>query len=295
MLAVVVAAPTLSYVVLGALRDGTPLWTLVSHVPRYLSDTFLHLRLGYDAAYHKQRSAVMLEQLPVDLTLLFGGLALGVGVGLATGLAGAKRRRQPLDHALTLGSAVGLSIPIYWFGIAVLWLFAPQSGEVVQIPLLSWYGGYVSPGDDPLGWLQSLWVPWVVLAIPLAAMCFRMARASLLDVVDADLVRTARAKGVRERLVMRRHALRAALPPVIGLVSASMALMVTNVILVETAFALPGFFHQADVGQFLGEQGHVPGNDVVQALILEAATLIAVTMFLADLLLARLDPRVRLI
>jgi peptide/nickel transport system permease protein len=294
MAAVVVLAPTLSYVVLGALRDGTPLWTLVSHVPRYLSDTFLHLRLGYDGAYHKQRSAVMLEQLPVDLALLFGGLALGVGAGLATGLAGAKRRGQPLDHALSVGSAVGLSIPIYWFGIAVLWLFAPQSGEIVQIPFLSWYGGYVAPGRDLLGWLQSLWVPWVVVAIPLAAMCHRMARASLLEVMHSDHVRTARAKGVREAVVMRRHALRAALPPVLGLVSASMALMVTNVILVETAFNLPGFFRQADVGQFLGELGHLPTPDVVQALILEAAVLIAVTMFIADVLLARLDPRVRL-
>jgi len=295
MAAVIVLAPTLSYVVLGSLREGTPLWTLVSHVPRYWSDTFLHLRLGYDGAYHKQRSAVMLEQLPVDLALLFGGLALGVVGGLATGLAGAKRRGQPVDHALSLGSAVGLSIPIYWFGIAVLWLFAPQSGEVFQIPFLSWYGGYVSPGRDPLGWLQSLWVPWVVVAIPLAAMCFRMTRASLFEVLDADLVRTARAKGVREHLVMRRHALRAALPPVLGLVSASMALTVTNVILVETAFHLPGFFSQADVGQFLGELGHLPSADVVQALILEAAVLIAVTMFVADVLLARLDPRVRLV
>jgi peptide/nickel transport system permease protein len=291
---VIVIAPSLSYVVLGTLREGTPLWTLVGDLPRYLSDTFLHLRLGYDDALQKQRSAVMFEALPVDIALLAGGLVLGVGVGLATGLATAKRRGRPLDHALGIGSAVGLSIPIYWFGIAVLWLFAPQSGEVVQIPFLSWYGGYVPPGRDLFGWLQAMWVPWVVLAIPLAAMCHRMTRASLVEVMNADYLRTARAKGVRENLVMRRHALRAALPPVLGLVSASTALMVTNVILVETAFHLPGFFSQADVGQFLGELGHVPGADVVQALILEAATLIAVTMLIADLLHARLDPRVRL-
>jgi peptide/nickel transport system permease protein len=292
---VIVIAPSLSYVVLGALRDGIPFWTLVSELPRYLSDTFLHLDLGYDGTYHKQRSAVMFDGLPVDLALLLGGLVLGIGVGLATGLAGAKRRGRALDHALNLGSATGLSIPIYWFGFAVLALFAPQSGYLLQVPFLSWYGGYVSPGRDPLGWLQALWVPWVVLAIPLAAMCHRMARASLVEVMNADHVRTARAKGLREAVVMRRHALRAALPPVLGLVSASMALMVTNVILVETAFNVPGFFRQADVGQFLGELGHLPEPQVVQALILEAATLISVTMLLADLLLARLDPRVRLL
>jgi peptide/nickel transport system permease protein len=290
---VVVVAPSLSYVVLGALRNDTPLWTLVSDLPRYLSDTFLHLDLGYDGGYQKPLSAVMLDGLPVDLALLAGGVVLGVGVGLATGLAGAKRRGQALDHALTVGSATALSIPIYWFGFAVLALFAPQSGYLLQIPFLSWYGGYVPLTENPLRWLQSLWVPWMVLAIPLAAMCHRMARASLFEVLDADHVRTARAKGLREKVVLRRHALRAALPPVIGLVSVSMALMVTNVILVETAFALPGFFHEADVGQFLGEQGHVPGNDVIQALILEAAVLISVSMLVADLLQARLDPRIR--
>jgi peptide/nickel transport system permease protein len=293
MAAVVVLAPSLSYVVLGTLREGIPLWTLVTHLPRYLSDTFLHLDFGYDGAFHKQRSAVMFDQLPVDLALLAGGLVLGVCTGLATGLASAKRRGRALDHALNVGSATGLSIPIYWFGFAVLALFAPQSGDLLQIPFLSWYGGYVSPGADPLGWLQSLWVPWVVLAIPLAAMCHRMARASLVEVMNAELVRTARAKGLRESVVMRRHALRAALPPVLGLVSASMALMVTNVILVETAFNLPGFVRQADVGQFLGELGHLPSPEVIQALILEAAALISVTMLLTDLLHARLDPRVR--
>jgi peptide/nickel transport system permease protein len=290
---VVVLAPSLSYVVLGALRDGTALWTLVSDLPRYLSDTFLHLNLGYDGTYQKQRSTVMFKQLPVDLALLAGGLVLGVGAGLATGMASAKRRGRALDHALNIGSATGLSIPIYWFGFAVLALFAPQSGYLLQIPFLSWYGGYVSPGEDPFRWLQSLWVPWVVLAIPLAAMCHRMARASLLEVMNADHVRTARAKGLREAVVMRRHALRAALPPVLGLVSASVALMVTNVILVETAFNLPGFFRQADVGHFLGELGHLPSPEVIQALILEAAALISVTMLLADLLHARLDPQVR--
>jgi peptide/nickel transport system permease protein len=289
----VILAPSLSYVVLGALRNETPLWTLVSDLPRYWSATFLHLDLGYDGGFQRPRSAVMLDGLPVDIGLLAGGLVLGVGTGLTTGLASAKRRGQAIDHALSVGSAAALSIPIYWFGFAVLALFAPQSGYLLQIPFVSRYHGYVSLTHDPLRWLQSLWLPWVVLAIPLAAMCHRMTRASLVEVLDAEHVRTARAKGLRESVVMRKHALRAALPPVIGLVSVSMALMVTNVILVETAFALPGFFHQADVGQFLGEQGHVPDNDVVQALILEAATLIAVSMFLADLLHARLDPRVR--
>jgi peptide/nickel transport system permease protein len=161
---------------------------------------------------------------------------------------------------------------------------------------VSWYGGYVPFTHSPLRWLQSLWVPWLVLAAPLAAMVYRMTRASLAEVMSEDFVRTARAKGVRERIVLRRHGLRAALSPVIGLVSVNVALLVTNVIVIERAFNIPGFFRVASIGQFngLGEGKEPPISvDDVQALIVEASLLIAVTMFLADVLRAKLDPRER--
>jgi peptide/nickel transport system permease protein len=195
-----------------------------------------------------------------------------------------------------VGSAVGMSMPVYWFSSIVLVLFAPQSGYLLQIPFLSWYGGYVSFADSPLRWLQSLWAPWLVLAAPLAAMVYRMTRASLAEVVSEDFIRTARAKGVRERIVVRRHALRAALSPVVGLVSVNVALLVTNVIVIERAFNLPGFFRVASIGQFngLGDQEPHISLDDVQALIVEASLLIALTMFLADVLRAKLDPRARM-
>jgi ABC-type dipeptide/oligopeptide/nickel transport system permease component len=100
---------------------------------------------------------------------------------------------------------------------------------------------------------------------------------------------------LRERIVLRRHALRAALTPVIGLVSVNVALLVTNVIVIERAFNLPGFFRLASIGQFNGlddKEPHISVADV-QALIVEASLLIAVTMFLADVLRAKLDPRER--
>jgi peptide/nickel transport system permease protein len=293
VVAVVLLAPSLSFVILGCLRNEIPLATQLGDLPRYLWDTFVHGDLGYNADFRKPMLAAMLDGLPVDIELLVGGVFLGVAGGLAAGLAGGQRRGGALDSALNFTSATAMSLPIYWFGYALLALFAPESGYLVQLPFLSRSHGYVPLTQHPLEWLRNMWVPWVILALPLGAMCYRMTRASLVEVLDADHIRVARAKGLRERVVMRRHALRAALPPVIGLVSASMALMVTNVILVETAFALPGFFHKADVGQFLGEQGHLPGQEVVQALILEAAVLISVSMLIADLFHARLDPRAR--
>jgi peptide/nickel transport system permease protein len=278
-------------VVLGALHDGVTVWEQAKELPGYLSDTFLHQRLGHSAPFQKSLRDVVLDGLPVDVALLVGGTVLGVVIGLATGLVSGARRRSPADRALSIGTALAMSAPVYWFGFIVLTLFAPQSGSLVQIPFVSWYGGYVPFGEDPLRWLQSLWVPWLVLAAPLAAMCHRMTRASVAEVLDEDFIRTARAKGVPEKRVMRRHALRAALPPVVGLVSVNVALMVTNVVLIEPAFRLPGFFRMADIGQFRGEQSHVPSLEVVQALVIEAALLIAVTMFLADLVRAKIDPR----
>ena len=267
------------------------IWHQAAELPGYLSDTFLHLQLGYAPKFQKSLHDVVLDGLPVDVALLVGGMVFGVAIGLATGLVSGAHRRSGADRALNVGTALAMSAPVYWFGFIVLTLVAPQSGYLIQIPFVSWYGGYVSFGEDPLCWLQALWVPWLVLAAPLAAMCHRMTRASVAEALDEDFIRTARAKGVREKRVMRRHALRAALPPVIGLVSVSVALMVTNVILIEPAFRLPGFFREADIGQFRGDETHVPSLEVVQALVLEAALLIAVTAFLADLVRARIDPR----
>ena len=127
-------------------------------------------------------------------------------------------------------------------------------------------------------------------------MVYRMTRASLAEVVSEHFIRTARAKGVRERIVVRRHALRAALSPVIGLVSVNVALLVTNVIVIEHAFNLPGFSRLANIGQFNGlddKEPHISLEDV-QALIVEASLLIALTMFLADVLRAKLDPQERM-
>jgi peptide/nickel transport system permease protein len=270
-------------VVLGALHDGVTVWEQAKELPGYLSDTFLHQRLGDAPSFQKSLRDVVLEGLPVDVALLVGGTVFGVAIGLATGLVSGSRRRSAADRALSIGTALAMSAPVYWFGFIVLTLFAPQSGYLVQIPFVSWYGGYVPFGEDPLRWL--------VLAAPLAAMCHRMTRASVDEALDEDFIRTARAKGVSEKRVMRRHALRAALPPVVGLVSVNVALMVTNVVLIEPAFRLPGFFRMADIGQFRGEQSHVPSLEVVQALVLEAALLISVTMFLADLVRAKIDPR----
>jgi peptide/nickel transport system permease protein len=294
VVAVVVLAPSLTYVMFPALTDDRTPGRRTLDLPSYLDRTFLHLDFGVtgNALQPEQISHYVLRGLPVDLALLGGGMLVGVAAGMLTGTLAGARRRGTADRALAVGSAFGLSVPVFWLGFVVIVFVSPESGKH-QIPFVSGAGHYVSPFRDPVGWLHAMWVPWVVLAIPLAAMVHRMARATLPEVLGDDHLRTARAKGLRERTVMLKHALPTALPPVLALVSVNVAMMVANVILIEPTFELPGAFRRADVGQFLGEQSHIPSAAIVQALIVESAVIIAVTMLVCDLLQALLDPRVR--
>jgi peptide/nickel transport system permease protein len=292
----VLITPALAFIVFGALMDGTTLWAQAEGLPEYARRVILHFDFGVIGP-PTQREPIghaVLKGAVVDGTLLLGGLVVGTLIGLVTGTIAGARRRTATDRALALGSAAGLSVPVYWLGFMVLVLFAPGQGRW-GIPFVTRSDTYRPLTEDPLAWLQSLWVPWVALAIPLAAMCHRLTRAAIAELLDEDMLRTARAKGLRERTVMFRHALPAALPPVIGLVSANMALLVTNVIVIETPFNLPGAFRFANVGQFLylgTDKGPGVNFEVVQALIVEAAALIAITTLVCDLLHAALDPRV---
>jgi peptide/nickel transport system permease protein len=298
---VVVLAGSLAFVVVGSLTDGVTLWRKAAHLPRFLSDSFLHHDFGYSGLYKEGWWEVMRSGLGVDLTLVVAGLVIGNVVGVSVGLRAGAERRSARDRAYTVVSAVALSLPVYWFGFMVLTLFAPESGDLVQIPFLSAYGGFVPFSDSPLHWLQSMWVPCFVVAAPPAAMSYRMTRAALAEAGDEHFVRSARAKGVRERRVWRRHALPTALPAVLSLAAVNMALLVTNAILVESAFNLPGFFKQADVGQFLGEQPgaqnlgitSAPPPEVIHLLVIEVAAIVAVGMVLCDLAQTWLDPRMR--
>jgi peptide/nickel transport system permease protein len=294
LLAVVLITPALAYVVFGALMDGTTLWAKSAELPDYARRVIFHFDFGQvgPPTQREQISHLVMQGAAVDFALLAGGLVVGTTLGLITGTIAGSKPRSGTDRALALGSAAAMSVPVYWLGFAALVLFAPSFGHL-QIPFFTTLGEYKPITQDPLRWLHSLWVPWVVLGLPLAAMCHRLTRATMVDVLDDDMLRTARAKGLRERAVMFRHALPAALPPVIGLVGANVALLVTNVIVIETPFSLPGAFHHANVGQFIyGEFGPNVNFQIVQALIVEAAALIAITTLVCDLALAALDPRI---
>jgi peptide/nickel transport system permease protein len=275
-------------VVLGALHDGVTVWEQAKELPGYLSDTFLHQRLGHSAPFQKSLRDVVLDGLPVDVALLVGGTVLGVAIGLATGLVSGGRRRSPADRALSIGTALAMSAPVYWFGFIVLTLFAPQSGSLVQIPFVSWYGGYVPFGEDPLRWRQSLWVPWLVLAAPLAAMCHRMTRASVAEVLDEDFIRTARAKGLPERTVIFKHALRAALTPIVTIFGMDLGFALGGVVLAEQVFNLNG------IGRSAVDAVNQSDLPVIMGVTIVASAFIVLANLVVDLMYAVVDPRVRI-
>lgn len=168
----------------------------------------------------------------------------------------------------------------------LLIFFAPGVGYVLQLPFLSTVHEYSDEPHGLLGWIRALWVPCLMVGLPLAAQILRMTVVSLREAQGEDFLRTARAKGLAEGRILRRHALPVALSAIAALTATNMAIVVTNVTLMESAFNLPGLYGQirdfATFGDF----------DVLQGIIIETTVLIVAANMLADAVQARLDPTV---
>src|SRR4051812_22171721 len=141
-------------------------------------------------------AAVIRETLPSDLAMVVGGVATGLALGLAGGLLCATRPGSLLARAAHGLVLFVLSSPPYWLGLMMLIFFAPGTGYVLQIPFFSALGDYVPLTSDPLRWLQSLWLPWLMVGLPLAAAVLRMTEVSIRDALGEDYLRTARGKGL---------------------------------------------------------------------------------------------------
>jgi peptide/nickel transport system permease protein len=203
----------------------------------------------------------------------------------------ASRPRSRGARLLEAAAMLGLCAPVYVVGLGLLMLFTPTFG-LLHVPWLFDPNSYASPLDRPLDWLRSLAVPWLVAAVPLAAGCLRLTMATTIDALDEDYVRTGIAKGLSHRQVVRRHAAPAAYPTVASLVGTSIPAVVTNVVLIEWVFAVPGFFRHTKraIGQAVPPAVDIP---TLQALALWAAVLIVGTSLVTDVALAWLDPRIR--
>jgi len=255
-------------------------------LPHYLDRAFLHFDFGRSEQGGRRPVADLIrEGLPADVALLAGGLVLGVAAGVGGGIACARKPRGRASRLAQILSMVGLCAPVYVVGLMSLLFFGQDIGVVpfgAGIPLR-----YVEFGHSPTGWLGSLVVPWIVLGLPLAGMLLRTMLGQMVEVGDEEYVRAARAKGLTEWAVLRRHVAPAALAPTAMLASASMPLLLTNVVLVEQVFSVPGVFR--DLTRSIG----TANTPLILGMTAVGALLIAVTTFMFDALLLWLDPRVR--
>ena len=220
------------------------------------------------------------ERLPVTLSLTVAASLLALAVALPAGIVSAARRNSAADVAGTLIALTGISLPNFWLAILLIFLFSVTLGWLPPI-------GYVSPARDLGGWLRSLCLPAITLGAAMAAIVMRMTRSSLLEVLQLDYVRTARAKGLGERPVLLRHALKNALVPVVTVVGLQAGALLGGAIITETIFALPG------VGRLLVDAIFQRDFPIVQGVVLFLALNFLLVNLLVDLAYAWLDPRIR--
>jgi len=221
----------------------------------------------------RQPVAVLLGQrFPFTLKLAFLAIVVSATLGVVAGVIAATRRNSTLDLAALLGSLVGISLPIFWLGLLAILVFAVK---------LRWLpaGG--------TGTLAHLILPALVLGAASSAVIARTTRASMLEVLRQDYVRTARAKGVDERLVIYRHALKNAMIPILTVFGLEFGYNLGGAVLTETVFSLPG------VGRLIVEGIFARDYPVVQGALLLVATTFVLVNLLTDVAYAFFDPRIR--
>jgi peptide/nickel transport system permease protein len=250
----------------------------------YMKGIFMHFDLSYSYYSSAPVKGLIANRLPATISLTLGAVVIWLLVGAAVGIISAVRRRSKLDRGAMGTALVLISAPEYWLGLIALYLLAADIGRLKVFPGA---GSYVGLSSDPLKWLTSLILPWLVLAATNAAIYARVLRGSLIETMGEDYIRTARAKGLSERRVVLRHGLRSAITPVITILGLDIGVLLGGAILVETVFQIPG------IGRLNYDAITHSDFPIVQGTVLAAALFIIVANILVDIAYAYLDPRVR--
>jgi peptide/nickel transport system permease protein len=227
---------------------------------------------------------IVIDRLPATAFLVAGAVVLWLSVAIPVGLISAIRQGTLLDRTTMITTLAFISAPVFWLGLVALYLFAQDVGLVSIFPGI---GSYNEAGSfTSKAW--SLVLPWMVLAAATAAIYARYVRAEMLDVMGQDYIRTARAKGLRERQVILRHGLRNALMPVVTLLGLDIGfLLAGNAILTESVFNIPG------VGKELVTAIGQSDYELIQGIVLFGAFFIVLFNLIVDVVYAYLDPRIR--
>ncbi|MBB5113959.1 ABC transporter permease [Micromonospora chalcea] len=224
-------------------------------------------------------SQIVLERLPATLSLAVTAVLFALLVAFPLGIVAAVRSGSAVDHAARVFSQFGVSVPDFWMGIMGILLFAGVLGWLPP-------SGYVALTEDPGRWATHVALPAVTVGLVTASILTRFIRSSVLEVLSADYVRTAEAKGLRNRVVIVRHVLRNALIPVVTVVAVQLASLLGGVIVIEVLFAWPG------IGRLTFDAVQARDYPVLQGAVLLVAALFLLVNLLVDILYARLDPRI---
>jgi peptide/nickel transport system permease protein len=234
---------------------------------------------GYSFRLHASVTSLIGQYFPVTASIAIGAAILWVIVGVSTGVLAALKRGTWLDRLATASTVAGISAPSYLVGLVGIYVFG---FKLNVLPV----GTYVPLTQSPVDWVWHLVLPWCVLAFLYAAVYTRITRSQVLEVLDENYVRTARAKGIKERRVITRHALRNALLPVVTLFGLDLGSLLGGAVITEKIFSMQG------LGSLLIDSVNQLDLPVVLGVTLFSAFLIVLANLVVDLTYSRLDPRV---
>jgi peptide/nickel transport system permease protein len=245
-----------------------------------LGDDYGWPGLGFSFTTRSELKPVILERLWVTMQLAIGAAITWLFVGLSIGIVSALRPRSLFDRGAMGFALFGVSAPVFFVGPLALYVFWFK---------LQWLPGtgYVPFAEDPAQWFLHFLMPWCVLALAYAASYARMSRANLIERMNDDYIRTARAKGLSERRVVLRHGLRAGLTPIVTLLGLDLGGLLGGAIITESVFNLPGIGQYAVQSVFSADLYAVLDVTIIAAFFVTMANLVV------DIVYAFLDPRVR--
>ncbi|MEE9250320.1 MAG: ABC transporter permease [Alphaproteobacteria bacterium] len=236
--------------------------------------------LGESLRINEPVGALVVEKLPVTLELALLAMLISIAIGMPAGIASAVKKGTGWDYTANVVALSGLSVPNFWLGIMLILLFSVQFGWLPA-------AGYVSPMEDPVENLRHMIMPAAVLGTGLAAAMMRHTRSAMLSVMRQDYVRTARAKGLNEGVVILKHALRNALIPIITLASLQFGELIAGAVLTEQVFTIPGF------GKLIVDAVFNRDYAVVQGVVLCTAVGYILVNLMADIGYFLANPKIR--
>ncbi len=260
----------------------------------FMKRLVIHQDLGHSWYNREGVNQIIKDAAPVTASLVFGGAFFWMLIAIPIGVLSALRPRSLLDRGAMTFVLVGISAHPVWIGLIFAWFFGyylRQHGSPIYTPISNYADFFNPPPGQPGGpvqWAYHLILPWATFMILFAALYVRMIRANVIETLNEDYVRTARAKGAPERIVMRRHVLRNAMLPVVTMLGMDIGLALGGAVFTESVYGLPGLGRTAI--QALNNYD-IP---TVQGVIVFATLIIIFFNLIVDLLYAWIDPRIRL-